>query len=254
MSDPALGFYESLADDYRLIFEDWEATVRQQGEQLDALLRELGTPAEGLVLDCAAGIGTQALGLAERGYRVTATDLTAVLLEKLRQEASKRMLEIPTRQADLRALDAVIQDHFDAVIAMDNVLPHLPEEGDLARAATQMLARLRPGGAFVTSVRDYDQLRLQRPRFDRATVSPDGLRITFQIWDWAEDGSRYSLKQFVLEEKNGRWETRCHPGVYRAVGRPELERALRAAGLTEIRWRTPESTGYFQPIITAKAP
>ena len=252
--DPVLGFYESLADDYRLIFPDWEATVRRQGEVIDRLLRELGVPPGGAVLDCAAGIGTQALGLAERGYRVTATDLSAGLLEKLRQEASRRKLDVPAHPADLRALDAVIPDRFDAVIAMDNVLPHLPTEEDLTRAAAQMLARLRPGGAFLTSVRDYDELKTQRPRFDRATVSPDGRRVTFQVWDWAEDGSRYSLKQFVLQERGGRWETHCHPGEYRAVGREELERSLRAAGLASVKWRPPEATGFFQPILAARAP
>jgi len=253
-SDPVLGFYGSLADDYRLIFPDWEASVRRQAEVIDRLLRELGVSPGGSVLDCAAGIGTQSLGLAERGYRVTATDLTAALLEKLRQEASRRKLDIPARQADLRALDAAVRDRFDAVIAMDNVLPHLPGEEDLTRAAAQMLARLRPGGAFITSVRDYDQLKAQRPRFDRAMVAPDGRRVAFQVWDWAEDGSRYALKQFVLQERDGRWETHCHPGEYRAVGREELERSLRAAGLADVRWRPPETTGFFQPILTGRAP
>jgi len=152
--------------------------------------------------------------------------------------------------------DATVQDTFDAAIAMDNVLPHLPEE-DLARAVAQLRARLRPGGALVTSARDYDQLRAQRPRFDSQRVmdGPDGRRIAFQVWDWSADGARYALSQFVLRElPDGRWETHCHRGEYRAVGREELERALRAAGLEGVRWRPAEATGYHQPILTARAP
>ena len=257
VADPVLGFYESLADEYRLIFADWDASVRYQAEVLEKLLRELGAPPDRTLLDCAAGVGTQAIGLAQRGYRVTATDLSPGLLAQLRREASNRKLDIPSHVADLRTLDATLQARFDAAIAMDNVLPHLPTEQDITRAASQIRARLRPGGAFITSVRDYDALRAQRPRFDpqRGMVTPDGRRITFQVWDWAEDGSQYTLKQFVLQEReDGRWETHCHPGVYRAVGRDELERALRAAGLSDVQWRPPDATGYYQPILTARAP
>jgi len=256
MSDSTRDFYEGLADEYHLLFADWNASVKRQGGVLEALLRELGVPPGGSVLDCAAGIGTQAIGLAERGYRVTATDLSPAALEKLRTEAARRDLKIPALPADLRSLDHALQETFDAAIAMDNAFPHLPAE-DLAPAAAQMRARLRPGGALMLSVRDYDQLRAQRPRFDRQQIidGPDGRRITFQVWDWAEDGSRYVLEQFVLRQTApGRWETHGHRAEYLAVGRDELERALAAAGLADIRWRPPESTGFFQPILTARAP
>jgi glycine/sarcosine N-methyltransferase len=255
MSDSTRDFYESLADEYRFLYADWNASVKRQGGILEMLFSALGVPPGGTVLDCAAGIGTQAIGLAERGYRVTATDLSPSSLEKLQQEAARRGLSIPTRTADLRALDASLGT-FDAVIAMDNALPHLSEE-ELPRAAAQMRARLRPGGAFLISVRDYDQLRAQRPRFDRQQVTdgPEGRRITFQIWDWSEDGSRYSLEQFVLRQTApGQYEARGHRGEYRAVGREELTRALTAAGLTSVHWRAPEETGFHQPILSARAP
>ncbi|MEU2630611.1 class I SAM-dependent methyltransferase, partial [Kitasatospora sp. NPDC007106] len=68
--DPVAGFYDGLAAGYHLIYADWEAGIRRQGAALDALLTDrLGSgPAD--VLDCACGIGTQAIGLALRGHRV----------------------------------------------------------------------------------------------------------------------------------------------------------------------------------------
>ncbi|HEY3353613.1 MAG TPA: class I SAM-dependent methyltransferase [Polyangia bacterium] len=256
MSDSTREFYEGLADEYRLLFADWNASVKRQGGVLEGLLTELGVPPGGAVLDCAAGVGTQSIGLTERGYRVTATDLSPASLEKLREEAARRGLTIPTRPADVRALDAAVPDTFDAVIAMDNALPHLSAE-DLPSAVAQMRARLRPGGAFLISVRDYDALRAQRPRFDRQQVTdgPGGRRITFQIWDWAEDGSRYALELFVVRETApGKYEALGHRAEYRAVGREELVGALRAAGLTDVRWRAPEESGFFQPVLSARAP
>jgi len=256
MSDSTRDFYEGLADEYRFLYADWNASVKRQGGVLEALLTELHVPPGGTVLDGAAGVGTQAIGLAERGYRVTATDLSPSSLEKLQQEALRRGLAIPSRTADLRALDAAVPGSFDAVIAMDNALPHLSAE-DLPRAAAQMRARLRPGGALLVSARDYDQLRAQRPRFDRQQVTdgPEGRRITFQVWDWAEDGSRYALEQFVIRQTApGTYEAHGHRGEYRAVGREELTGALASAGLVAVRWRPPEETGFHQPILSAVAP
>ena len=64
----ARGFYDELADAYHLVFEDWDAAMRRQGRLLAALLPP--PAAAEPVLDCACGIGTQALGLAAPGYAV----------------------------------------------------------------------------------------------------------------------------------------------------------------------------------------
>jgi len=50
-------FYDSMADHYHLIFEDWDASMRRQGA---AIAKLLPPPEEvGLILDVACGIGTQ---------------------------------------------------------------------------------------------------------------------------------------------------------------------------------------------------
>jgi 2-polyprenyl-3-methyl-5-hydroxy-6-metoxy-1,4-benzoquinol methylase len=68
-------FYDRLAADYHLICGDWDGAVVRHGKALDAVIRsELGTRAA-VVLDCACGIGTQALGLALLGHRVTGADI-----------------------------------------------------------------------------------------------------------------------------------------------------------------------------------
>jgi len=63
-------FYDGLAPLYHLIFEDWDASVARQGHQLAGLIAERWGLDARVVLDGAVGIGTQALGLLGRGYRV----------------------------------------------------------------------------------------------------------------------------------------------------------------------------------------
>jgi ubiquinone/menaquinone biosynthesis C-methylase UbiE len=70
-------FYDDLAAMYHLIFEDWDVSIERQGEQLSKLVHTHWTGASSL-LDVSCGIGTQTLALAKRGYRLTASDLSAM--------------------------------------------------------------------------------------------------------------------------------------------------------------------------------
>ncbi|MFD1732787.1 class I SAM-dependent methyltransferase [Deinococcus malanensis] len=80
--DAALRFYDEFADQYKLIFDNWIAAVRRQADILAPFLRGQGIQPGATVLDCACGIGTQAYGLASKGYQVTATDLSPRSIER----------------------------------------------------------------------------------------------------------------------------------------------------------------------------
>src|SRR5512134_1318882 len=87
MTDRVQQFYDDLAEDYHLIFPEWKQAVLGQADTLDALIRaQKGAPPL-TVLDCTCGIGTQAIGLALKGYAVHATDLSATAVERARREA-----------------------------------------------------------------------------------------------------------------------------------------------------------------------
>lgn len=55
-------FHDQLAADYHLIYDDWDGATERQGRALDTVIRSALGPAPATVLDCACGIGTQALG------------------------------------------------------------------------------------------------------------------------------------------------------------------------------------------------
>jgi ubiquinone/menaquinone biosynthesis C-methylase UbiE len=75
-------FYDQLSPFYHLIYADWDASVKRQASQLDAVIRELWEGRVRTVLDAACGTGTQAIGLAELGYQVTASDISLESLER----------------------------------------------------------------------------------------------------------------------------------------------------------------------------
>jgi SAM-dependent methyltransferase len=249
-------FYDRLSGDYHLLFEDWKQAVLRQGEVLDHLLRAFLGPPPRSVLDCCCGIGTQAIALALRGYRVHATDLSAEAVRRASDEARAFGVAVTLGVADVRRLADQVAGEFDAVLACDNALPHLLGDDDLRRGVAGMAARLRPGGVSLATTRDYDELVRQRPRATPVRVydDPAGRRVVFQVWDWAPDGRAYRLQLFILRETGAGWHTAHSTTEYRALLREEPSDALRGAGLTEVRWYTPEETGYYQPAVTARKP
>ncbi len=256
MDDPVRAFYDDFADSYHLIFADWRASVERQAGVLDRLLRDALGDGPFAILDCACGIGTQALGLASLGHRVHATDLSPAAVARAEREAAALNARVTFGVADLRQLPQRVAGAFDAVIACDNALPHLLDDADLRRATAGMAAKLRPGGLLLSSIRDYDRLARDQPRTESPRVidAAEGRRISFQVWDWAANGSGYRLHQFLLRQDGAGWRTEHFTTEYRALLRADLDAALAWAGLVDIRWHEPEESGFYQPIVTARLP
>lgn len=257
MADQSVtSFYDALAASYHLIFADWRRSLDWHGDMLDQLIRQHIAGQQPLaVLDCSCGIGTQALGLALRGYRVHGTDLSIAAIHRARQEASNLGVETTFAVADMRALNEQVEGSFDVVISCDNALPHLLTDADLELAARGMAARLRPGGLLLANIRDYDALLDQRPVFnsERVLEGPEGRRIVFQIWDWDDKAisNEYTINLFIVQQKEDGWETRHFATRYRALRREELNVCLGAAGFESIQWHM---DAYFSPVVTAFKP
>ena len=260
----AEGFYDALADDYHLIFEDWWTAAEHHGQIVRQLLQRYGVTPPARILDCTCGIGTQALPLARAGYRVVGTDLSEQAVTRAGREAAARGIAIQLTVADVRELDAHVNGPFDAVISFDNSLPHLLTEAGLVTALRQISATLAPAGMVAVSVRDYDALAAERPTgtmprlYRDAGVAGDapegGTRITGQAWEWDENGTTVDLHLFVLTEQDGAWDARVHTTTYRAWRRHELDAALARAGFTDTAWYDPAESGYYQPIVVARKP
>lgn len=250
-----LQFYEDLAASYHLIFANWAETIERQANVLDRLIRAHGIAPPLDVLDCSCGIGTQAVGLAGRGYTVHATDLSPAAVARAADEAARRGVTLTTGVADFRTLAEQVAGAFDVVLSCDNAVPHLLTDADLRRAADNMRAKLRPGGLLLISLRDYDHLAMERPRSIQPRVydDPAGQRVVFQVWDWAEDGQTLVVKMFILQQSGADWQLQHYTTPYRALLRADLNAALDAAGLVDLRWHMPQDTGYYQPVVTARA-
>ena len=253
--DEVAAFYDSLADDYQALFADWDASVRRQGEVIDRLVRAALAGGAATVFDATCGIGTQAIGLALLGHRVTASDLSGKAVERAGQEAARLGAAIEFLVSDMRCLPPTLAGAFDVAISFDNALPHLVDQADLDAALRGLHRVLRPDGLLLASIRDYDTILRTRPTGEATRMSgrPGQRRVVAQAWDWDEHEPTYRLHEFVVQESpDGAWSARHLEAPYRALRRSELEAAASAAGFREIRWLEPPETGYYQPIVAGR--
>jgi glycine/sarcosine N-methyltransferase len=248
-------FYDGLASEYHLIFQNWWEGAVRHGEVIDRLLLARDVQPGAPLLDCTCGIGTQALPLALRGYQVLGTDISAAAVERARREADERDIALDFAVYDVRDVWRVASSRFDAVLACDNSLPHLLTDADLLAALRSIRTCLRAGGVFIASIRDYDELSRERPTgVTPVTYSSNGRRrIVGQVWQWSDRGETVLIRLFILQQDKDGWSCSLWATRYRALRRAEMDAALLAAGFDGVAWHAPRDSGYYQPIVTARA-
>ena len=230
--DIVQSFYDNLAPQYDKLFLDWKSATDEQALMLSKLLEANGYDKSIKILDCACGIGTQAIGLAKLGVEDVKVDICF-------------------KSADFRALSQSFSQKFDVIIAMDNALPHMLTKEDLQMATESIADRLLPVGMFVASIRDYDALLPTKPPYSAPYIhnTEKGQRISFQTWQW--NGDNYKLTQYIIEDEET-LTTSKFECEYRAVTREELTNLFLSSGFSCVEWKLPEETDFYQPIMIAK--
>ena len=240
-----------MASQYDKLFLDWQATTEEQAAILDRIFQEAGFDRTARVLDCACGIGTQAIGLAKRNYSVTASDISEGELKEARERAKNNHVTIRFENADFRALSETLSEQFDIVIAMDNALPHMLTGEALETAVRSITGQIKQGGIFVASIRDYDSLLDSKPPYSPPYIhkTEKGQRVSFQTWVW--NGDNYQLTQYIIDDEEN-LQIGKFVCEYRATRREELTNLLLSSGCSQVIWKFPEESGFYQPIVIAR--
>jgi SAM-dependent methyltransferase len=126
-----------------------------------------------IAVDLGAGCGFQSIPLAEAGYKVTAIDLSAELLDELRTKS--RGLPISIVRGDLLNFDSMINSKAELIVCMTDTIIHLDSKENVSTLFSKVFSVLEPGGRFVITFRDLiyelkDEDRFIPVRSDDNTV------------------------------------------------------------------------------------
>lgn len=232
----ALSTYEALAPAYDQMTADY--AYDRWLSALERLAIDHGLTGK-RVLDVACGTGKSFLPLLERGYDVSACDLSPGMVA-----IARARLPDPARAfvADMRALPPI--GPFDLVTCLDDAVNYLLGSSDLEAALGSMRSVLRPGGVLVF---DVNTLQTYRTAFASDAVWEHGRRLFCWRGMTAALVEPGGLHEAVVEvftrggaarcwmRTSGRHRQRHHP-------RAAVERSLLDAGLA-LRVVRGQSTG-----------
>jgi SAM-dependent methyltransferase len=125
------------------------------GRPNGTLVREIEGLAPGRALDVGAGEGGDAVWLAQRGWRVTASDVSQHGLDRVAALAEEHQLSIEGQRTDANALDAFEAGAFDLVSAQYVPIPRSPD----GRGIFNLLAAVAAGGTLLFVSHDLEPLR-----------------------------------------------------------------------------------------------
>ena len=137
---------------------DWDARYAEGGwlfgtEPNDHLREQAHWIPPGRVLCLAEGQGRNAAWLAERGYDVTATDISDVGLESARRLAAAKGVRLATVHADLADF-AIEAGAWQGIVS---IFAHVPPE-TRRRVHAAVVSGLAPGGVFILEAYRPEQL------------------------------------------------------------------------------------------------
>ncbi|WP_436794864.1 FAD-dependent oxidoreductase [Actinospongicola halichondriae] len=126
------------------------------GNPNGSLVTEASDLEPGSALDVGAGEGGDAIWLAERGWTVTASDISQRALDRIDAEARGRGLDLTCHHTDANARDAFEIGAFDLVNAAYASIPRTPD----GRGVRNLLDAVAPGGTLVVVSHDIEPMRV----------------------------------------------------------------------------------------------
>lgn len=102
------------------------------------------------ILDCAAGTGIYSFYLADRGHKVTATDITPRHIEIINSELKSKSYKMDTAVLDATDMSIFPDNSFDVVLNMGSFY-HLTNENQREKCFSESLRVLKKGGLIFTA-------------------------------------------------------------------------------------------------------
>jgi SAM-dependent methyltransferase len=217
--DGARQAYDAFAASYddfnhRYMYERWTGRLLEKAEAA-------GLEGDRL-LDVGCGTGLSFIALLDRGWQVTASDISPAMVEKAREKVGDRATLLA---ADMRELPDL--GEFDLVWAVNDAINYLLSGEELIAALEGMGRNLAPGGIVLF---DVNTLRSYRTFFsEEFTVEREGRRMHWQGRGAGDGVTPGSITEAHFEAAGEAGTEHVHR--QRHFPEAEVRAAIAAAGL-----------------------
>jgi SAM-dependent methyltransferase len=177
------------------------------------------------VLDLASGPGRHAIAFAERGFAVTAVDLSPTLLAFAQEEAEAAGVAIDLARYDMREIPFV--DRFDLAVQLFTSFGYFESQEEDELVLRRVRRALREGGYYALDIINESSLR--RTLVPRSTREVDGITVVEE----RRIENRRVIKEISID---GHGHALHYHESVRLYSPDEIDGMLRRSGFEPVRW------------------
>lgn len=192
--------YEKFAYLYDQLMSD--APYEQWVSFVLAVMKQNGI-FNGKILDVGCGTGNTAISLSERGFDVTAVDLSDEMLIVAKEKSQEKLADIKFFQQDMRELEGL--GTFDVVISFCDSVNYLNNQDEIAATFQGVYDHLSSNGIFVFDVHSIYKID---EIFKENTFVDSGEDIAY-IWECFSGELDHSVEHelsFFFKNRSGLYE------------------------------------------------
>ena len=146
MSNEVINYYENYREEDRITTNnarriEFLTTIKKFDDLLKGSLN---------ILDCAAGTGAYAFYLADKGHKLTATDITPRHIKIINAQLESKPYSMKTKVLDATDMSCFQDEMFDVVLNMGPFY-HLTKEESRKKCLSESLRVLKKGGYLITA-------------------------------------------------------------------------------------------------------
>jgi SAM-dependent methyltransferase len=240
-------FYNRLAESFD-VMTDWQSRLAFEMPFLESMLNRFNAKS---VLDCACGTGWHAIEFARRGYRVGASDISATMIARAKENTHRENVNVEFQIAGFQSLRETFKEKFDAVFCLGNSFVHVLAEDAALESVKNMRDCLREGGVLVMHNLNYDKRWKEKPRWFavNAGMLNESETLIWRFADYAEGQETrgegqvthhppritFNIALFTKSD-SGTWSVQVQSTPQRPYQKSQLENLLIKAGFRNLEF------------------
>jgi len=218
--------FKDIAEYYDLIYED-----KDYEKEVDFIEEIFENSKPKKILEVGCGTGNYTKILLERGYEVTAVDISENMLKIAREKCACKFIK-----GDIK--DISINERFDASIAMFAMMGYITESSDVIKALNNINRHLNPNGVFIFDVwnglavmRLLPEHRVKEVENDKAKI----IRIAMPNLRSFDHICEVNYKLLILNKKDNAFNEINEKHVVRFYFPQEIKYYLEDAGFEVLK-------------------
>lgn len=187
--------YQALAKYYDALVKDEEATH----DWVDLITRYIP---KGSIMELACGSGEITIALAKLGYQVSASDISAEMVEEAKKKVDSELVQWSVM--DMSNVND--EHHYDGILCLCDSFNYLLEDHAVDSMFASVYEHLNDQGTFIVDMHSMDRLEEFAEEYNEAgkilgrvyqwTIVADGDRL-YQNFAFYDEEGRVTLEQHI---------------------------------------------------------